>query len=45
MAGCFVKHSDNFTFTFVVKQQEKKVNVSLCITKYHAMKTYWGVEV
>jgi len=23
----------------------KKVNVSLCLTKHHAMKTYWGVEI
>jgi hypothetical protein len=22
-----------------------KVQLSLCLTKYHAMKTYWGVEV
>jgi hypothetical protein len=22
-----------------------KVNLSLCLTKHHAMKTYWGVEV
>jgi hypothetical protein len=22
-----------------------KVKLSLCLTKYHAMKTYWGVEV
>jgi hypothetical protein len=23
----------------------KKDKVSLCLTKHHAMKTYWGVEV
>jgi len=22
-----------------------KVKLSLCLTKHHAMKTYWGVEV
>jgi hypothetical protein len=22
-----------------------KVKLSLCLTKYHAMKAYWGVEV
>jgi hypothetical protein len=22
-----------------------KVNLSLCLTEHHAMKTYWGVEV
>jgi hypothetical protein len=23
----------------------KGIKLSLCLTKYHAMKTYWGVEV
>jgi len=23
----------------------EKVKLSLCLTKYHAMKMYWGVEV
>jgi hypothetical protein len=23
----------------------KKVKLSLCLTKHHAMKTYWGMEV
>jgi hypothetical protein len=22
-----------------------KVNLSLCLTKHHAMKAYWGVEI
>jgi hypothetical protein len=26
-------------------KDEGKVKLSLCLTKYHAMKTYWGVEV
>jgi hypothetical protein len=25
--------------------QYKKVKLSLCLTKHHAMKAYWGVEV
>jgi hypothetical protein len=25
--------------------EELKVKLSLCVTKYHAMKAYWGVEV
>jgi hypothetical protein len=26
-------------------KEKVKVKVSLCLTKHHAMKTYWGVEV
>jgi hypothetical protein len=25
--------------------KDKKVKLSLCLTKHHAMKMYWGVEV
>jgi hypothetical protein len=28
-----------------IQQLKVKVKVSLCLTKHHAMKTYWGVEV
>jgi hypothetical protein len=27
------------------RKVKKKVKLSLCLTKHHAMKTYWGVEV
>jgi hypothetical protein len=27
------------------KGKGKKVKLSLCVTKHHAMKAYWGVEV
>jgi hypothetical protein len=29
----------------VVKRNVRKVKVSLCLTKHHAMKAYWGVKV
>jgi hypothetical protein len=28
-----------------VKVKVKKVKLSLCLTKHHAMKAYWGVDV
>jgi len=28
-----------------IKMVKVKVKLSLCLTKHHAMKTYWGVEV
>jgi hypothetical protein len=28
-----------------IKTVSGKVKLSLCLTKHHAMKTYWGVEV
>jgi chloramphenicol O-acetyltransferase len=28
-----------------IKGKEVKLNLPLCLTKHHAMKTYWGVEV
>jgi hypothetical protein len=37
MAWCLFKHKDNSTF-----KERKKVKLSLFLTKYHAMKTYWG---
>jgi hypothetical protein len=27
------------------KNTEKKIKLSLCLTKHHTMKMYWGVEV
>jgi hypothetical protein len=37
----------NITQKVDVKQckVEVKVKLSLCLTKYHAMKAYWGMEV
>jgi hypothetical protein len=32
-------------FKLFYKQQGKMVKLFLCLTKHHAMKTYWGVEV
>jgi len=29
----------------VLRKGAVKVKLSLCLTKHHAMKTYWGVEV
>jgi hypothetical protein len=29
----------------IKKDKGKKVKLSLCLTKHHAMKTYWGVEL
>jgi hypothetical protein len=37
-----------FNIYKIKKQYEKsevEVKLSLCLTKHHAMKTYWGVEV
>jgi hypothetical protein len=34
--GCLFSCTSNFTM---------KMAESLCLTKHHAMKTYWGVEV
>jgi hypothetical protein len=34
-------HSKSFNYS----AKGKKVKVSLCLTKHHAMKTYGGVEV
>jgi hypothetical protein len=28
-----------------VKVRVKKVKMPLCLTKHHAMKSYWGVEI
>jgi hypothetical protein len=28
-----------------IKSLGKRVKLSLCLTKYHTMKAYWGVEV
>jgi hypothetical protein len=28
-----------------LKKVKVKINLSLCLTKHHAMKTYWGVEL
>jgi hypothetical protein len=30
---------------FVITEHKVKVKLSPCLTKHHAMKTYWGVEV
>jgi hypothetical protein len=40
VSGSFLDSDTNFIYTHVVK-----VKLSLCLTKHHAMKTYWGVEV
>jgi hypothetical protein len=34
-------------FSYACSQDDKgkKVKLSLCLTKYHAMKMYWGVDV
>jgi hypothetical protein len=34
--------ADYYTFSYKVNV---KVKLSLCLTKHHAMKAYWGVEV
>jgi hypothetical protein len=36
-----------FAPQFILKRIVKciKVKLSLCLTKHHVMKTYWGVEV
>jgi hypothetical protein len=55
--GAQLKHRNNFTLTFILHINSRgeargifhlclKVKVmSLCLTKHHAMKTYWEVEV
>jgi hypothetical protein len=43
MEWCLLKHRDNstfFTFTFYIHTDDVKVNLSLCLTKHHAIKTY-----
>jgi hypothetical protein len=32
-------------FCGLKREVKVKVNLPLCLTKHHAMKTYWGVEV
>jgi len=39
MAWCLVKAQRNLLYYYTM------VNFSLCLTKYHAIKTYGGVEV
>jgi len=34
-----------FLITLFVYGDKVEVNLSLCFTKHHAMKAYWGVEV
>jgi calcineurin-like phosphoesterase family protein len=40
--GCYTISSQIWTG---YEKEKSKVNLSLCITKYHAMKTYGGMEV
>jgi hypothetical protein len=39
---CFCQNRFNIIFPCTPKV---KVKLSLCLTKHHVMKTYWGVEV
>jgi hypothetical protein len=41
-AGCYRKQRVFFTFFDFVTLKGKKVKLSLCLTKHHTMKTYWG---
>jgi hypothetical protein len=34
-----------YTVSVSYSGTKTKVNLSLCLTKHHAMKAYWGVEV
>jgi len=40
-------HKDNVTAYWQQRIRLRHINLkmSLCLTKYHAMKTYWGVDV
>jgi hypothetical protein len=53
MAWCLVKHTGKFNFNFTIRHWNaenasllymdyRKVNLFLCMTKHHAMKTHWG---
>jgi hypothetical protein len=37
-----VNHSSRFSLRIIVANKGKKVKLSLCLTKNHAMKAYWG---
>jgi hypothetical protein len=37
--------SSSYSYICGTLLQTVKVKLSLCLTMYHAMKTYWGVEV
>jgi hypothetical protein len=36
---------DKYAYFFVFKTVQVEVKLSLCLTKHHAMNTYWGVDV
>jgi hypothetical protein len=41
----FILHRDTRLVSSTSDVFKGKVKLSLCLTKHHAMKTYWGVEV
>jgi hypothetical protein len=40
-----VSENEKFEYIFGTKYSKSKINLSLCLTEHHIMKTYWGGEV
>jgi hypothetical protein len=40
-----VEQVPEFMYVGYLTRPHSKIKLSLCLTKHHAMKNYWGVEV